>query len=142
MNTLLWKCKIPHSPPLLSHISLGHLFFSPREFVFDYFPFLITHITRVFFIHTMILAQYSYFFLVFRHPLKHWIIHKSPYGEHLGELYIAGCRFQPTCFGVEKILFCRSKKLRRLISIHPHFELSNRNKHCILRISCVKGLNF
>ncbi|MFP6725085.1 MAG: hypothetical protein VCF25_33170, partial [Candidatus Poribacteria bacterium] len=45
-------------------------FFKPREFVFDYLPFLITHITGVFFIHTMILAQYSYFCLVFRHPLR------------------------------------------------------------------------
>ena len=70
MNTLLCQCKIPYSPPLLSHISLGDLFFSPREFIFDYPPFLITHLTRVFFIQTMILAQYSYFCLVFRYPLS------------------------------------------------------------------------
>ena len=70
INPLLWKCKIPHSLPLWSEIFLGDLFFSPRECVFDYLPFRITQISGVFFIQTLILAQYFYCCFVSRHPLK------------------------------------------------------------------------
>ena len=70
INPLLWKCKIPHSLPLWSDIFLGDLFFSPRECVFDYLPFRITQISGVFFIQTLILAQYFYCCFVFRHPLR------------------------------------------------------------------------
>ena len=49
---------------------MDDLFFSPREFVFDYLPFLITQISGVFFIQTLILAQYFYCCFVFRHPLR------------------------------------------------------------------------
>ena len=70
LNPHLWKCKRPHSLPLWSAIFWGDLFFSPWEFVFDYLPFRITQISGVFFIQTLILAQYFYCCFVSRHPLK------------------------------------------------------------------------
>ena len=70
INPLLWKCKRPHSPPLWSAIFLGDLFFLPWEFVFDYLPFRITQTSRVFFIQTLILAQYFYCCFVFRPSLR------------------------------------------------------------------------
>ena len=76
INPLLWKCKRPHSPPLWSEIFLGDLFFSPSEFVFDYLPFRITQISGVFFIQTLILAQYFYCCFVFRHSLRYVVTPK------------------------------------------------------------------
>ena len=44
--------------------------FSPWEFIFDYLLFRITHVSGVFFIQTLILAQYFYCCFVFRHLLR------------------------------------------------------------------------